>query len=394
MGRKRPASCMKIFLWAVLGLPGLCLVLTVVSFLVNQRAPQASEVVEHLSTLDKARLAEADHLRWAVGDDVFPGWGQAEIPFVVYNEEYAFLVGMRETPDDGWYKIPRGSQRGIAWEQVPGDEFFGQPYYRQRLLDPNTTPEAFTVQVGEQWAASLTTYDWMKIKLAQEFRQDLPAFLRPVFPYGLAVNLLLTGSDFYTVALLHEAAHAYQGIQAVQRLEEGERAISELRQRYPWFEDAHHAAWKEELGLLKDAAQAASPEQAREIARQFLRQRQNRRQDARLSGQLIDLERKREWEEGLAKYAELNVYRLAAAPGYTPFNDVLDDPDFKRYAGYNRRWQNEINQIARSSSSDDVRFYYSGMAQALLLDQLAPGWKDRLFEDDVWLEDLLAEAVR
>jgi hypothetical protein len=38
--------------------------------------------------------------------------------------------------------------------------------------------------------------------------------------------------------------------------------------------------------------------------------------------------------------------------------------------------------------------YYTGMAQALLLDRLSPGWKDRAFEQGVWVEDLLRQAVR
>jgi len=41
----------------------------------------------------------------------------------------------------------------------------------------------------------------------------------------------------------------------------------------------------------------------------------------------------------------------------------------------------------------DGRFYYSGMAQAVLLDRLMPGWKDQALEDGVFLEDLLEAAV-
>jgi len=40
----------------------------------------------------------------------------------------------------------------------------------------------------------------------------------------------------------------------------------------------------------------------------------------------------------------------------------------------------------------DTRFYYTGMAQATLLDRLSPDWK-RTMAEDVWLEDLLAQAV-
>ena len=42
----------------------------------------------------------------------------------------------------------------------------------------------------------------------------------------------------------------------------------------------------------------------------------------------------------------------------------------------------------------DGRFYYSGMAQAYLLDRLLPGWKQRAFEDGIWLETLLIEALK
>lgn len=46
--------------------------------------------------------------------------------------------------------------------------------------------------------------------------------------------------------------------------------------------------------------------------------------------------------------------------------------------------------------ADDVgdgRFYYSGMAQAALLDRLLPDWKEQALTDGVFLEDLLETAV-
>ncbi len=42
----------------------------------------------------------------------------------------------------------------------------------------------------------------------------------------------------------------------------------------------------------------------------------------------------------------------------------------------------------------DAPFYYSGFAQGVLLDRLMPDWKARLWSEDAWLEDLLAEAVQ
>lgn len=167
---------------------------------------------------------------------MLPGWSQADIPLVAYNEQYAFLVGYPDPPP-GWVTVPQGARRGQAWEPVPGDDFYGQPYYRQRLADPEVTPQAFTVRIGDGWAASMATLDWFKISLAQQFRQDLPGPLKPVFPYSLAVNLLISGSDRYATLVLHEAAHAYQGIKAPQRIAAGEEAGFQLDDRYPWQDE-------------------------------------------------------------------------------------------------------------------------------------------------------------
>jgi hypothetical protein len=41
----------------------------------------------------------------------------------------------------------------------------------------------------------------------------------------------------------------------------------------------------------------------------------------------------------------------------------------------------------------DGRFYYSGMAQAMLLDHLMPDWKNQVLNEGVFLEDLLETAV-
>ncbi len=49
---------------------------------------------------------------------------------------------------------------------------------------------------------------------------------------------------------------------------------------------------------------------------------------------------------------------------------------------------------ALSGSSGNTRFYYGGMAQAVLLDDLYPGWKLQAMSPDASLEDLLDQALR
>lgn len=388
---------MKMKKWMLSGFAGLlllCLVLTGVSALVNRNLPTESTEVATLSDLEKARLAEFFQVRQEVGNAVWPGWDTAVIPVIVYNEEYAFLLGYADPPA-GWVQVPQNSPNGTAWEQVPDELFNGVPYYRQPLPADGSTPQAFTVRVGDQWAASMTTLEWTEISLADQFRSDLPSFLTPVIPYGLLNALFIRGSDGYISLLAHESFHAYQGFTAPEKLMTAETARGNNEPRYPWEDESFQAAWQTELDILAEAIQADSDEAMAELARQFLARRAQRRTAAGLSDELIRYEQQREWVEGLARYVELKIWQQAALDDtYTPVAALQDDDDFSGYGTFNKRWNQEVGQIGRMADDvGDGRFYYSGMAQAVMLDQLLPGWKDQVWEADVFLDDLLAEVV-
>jgi hypothetical protein len=353
-------------------LSGLCLVLLGVSALSNLALPKSSPVVEALSEAEKILLNEAIHLRQSVGDAVWPGWGQAYIPVILYNESYAFLVGLQD-PETGWIKVPAGVQRGGSWEVVPEDTFFGEPYYRQQLQDEDSTPEAFTVRVGEHWVMSMETLD---------------------FPYRLFIGQLLRGSDQYISLLAHETFHAYEGMLAPGKLATAEQVNIASEDRYPWEDTSLQADWQTELDLLAGALRSTDKESTVQLLRQFIDQRRARRERAGLSKDLIAYEQNREWLEGLARYAELEIWRQAYFTTYAPIPETQALPDFKGYSGIESRWSQEIDQLTRMAKDEgDGRFYYTGMAQAFLLDRFSADWKEKAFEDGVWLEDLCAELI-
>ena len=358
----------------------------------NRRLPRHSRVVDRLDEREKALLSEALHLHRALGDSIWPGWAREDLPVVLYNERYAFLTGLPDPPT-GWIKVPGDKVRGGPWEPVPDDSFEGAAYYRQALPSPAENPEAFTVRIGDRWAASLPTLEWFGIGLADRMRSGMPPALAAVFPYRLALRLLIGGSDGYLCLIQHEAFHAHQGVAAPLRIASAERAAAEVERDYPFGQAASEQAWKRELGLLASCLRAPTREEARALARRFLAARQDRRDRLGLAATLTGCERQREWLEGLAKYVELESWRRAAlTPDYRPLTALKSDTGFKAYAGFRRRRSQEVGQIAWAK--EDTRFYYSGMAQALILDRLMPGWKSRAFAQDVWLEDLVAEAVR
>jgi hypothetical protein len=238
----------------------------------------------------------------------------------------------------------------------------------------------------------MTTREWLRIGLVRQFHKDLPPVIRSIVPYRLALRLFLGESDGYISLVLHESFHAYQATVAPARLAAAERATA-LERDYERHDGAMRGAWREELGLLSKGAAPGSREEAVALAERFLAHRSGRRAAAGLGGNLVDYERQREWLEGLAKYVELESWRAASTtPGYRPLPAMANDADFRDYSGFPARRSRELTQMTWLTSVD-VRFYYAGMAQAILLDRLMPGWKDRAFSDDVWLEELLAEAA-
>lgn len=357
----------------VAGLSLLCI--AAASALSNLGLPTRSEVVGRLGDLEKARLAEVFHLKRTLGDSIWPGWGQSDIPILLWNEEYAFLVGHPGPP--------------TGWVEVPDDTFQDLPYYRRQWLDP----QAFTVLVGDCWVASMGTLEWTGISLVQQIREDLPPLLRPFFPYRLALRVY--ASDWHIVAVLHESFHAYQAEVAPARFEDAQWAYHD-EMRYWGSDPMMREAWRLEVDLLTQAVQATSEEEAAELAHRFLAQRQQRREAHGLAPVLVAYERRLEWLEGLAKYVELISWRQASTmPSYEPLAALADDPGFDGYTAFEQRWSQEFSQMRRQATrGGDTRFYYTGMAQAVLLDRLMQGWKARVLTEDVWLEDLLGEAVQ
>jgi hypothetical protein len=371
-------GCQQAILITVAGLVIICLLAGAVSFFSNQGLPERGEALDRLPPLDKTRLAEALHLKSSLGEDIWPGLGAADIPILLWNQDYAFLTCFEKTCFE---KKPDG------WEQVLGDNFKGQVYYRQPAVDTTN----FAVRVGETWVASMGTKLEADLFVREMIQELLPPPIEQIFPY----RVLIQPSEVQISAVLHEAFHVYQAQVAPARFEDAEMAYPD-GDRYWAADEGMHEAWKTEIDWLEQALEADSDSQAAALAAQFLDQREARRRENSLSPELVAYEQRLEWLEGLAKYVELESWRLAAeTSGFEPLRSMAEDPDFKAYVTFDGRWSQEISQMKRQASREgDTRFYYTGMAQAKVLDRLLPDWKERILLEGYWLEDLLREAIQ
>ena len=255
-----------------------------------------------------------------------------------------------------------------------------RPYHRRFSGDS----QAFAVRVGAEWAGSIGVIERTNRDFLLGLRQQLPPILAQLFPYPLAT----LGRDFHVVAVLHEVFHAYQAMQAPTRFASAQAGYS-AQDRYPCNDAGFAAAWDKEGGLLAAALKAADDGEARGFGRRFLQARESRRAEAALDPTLLAFERGLEWLEGLAKYAEIRFYELAAS------STSHVGPNSIRYRSGLPYWQGEFKRLdgGLSREDGDYRFYLSGMAQARLLDRLSPDWKREAMRDGVYLEDVLRRAV-
>ncbi|MGD8455475.1 MAG: hypothetical protein PVF83_03745 [Anaerolineales bacterium] len=362
----------KVVLFSVIGILSLCILAAGISALSNLGLPEKPESRDTFSFIDKARLAETLHLKEALGEEVWPGWGQMEIPVMLWTEETSFLFGFPVQP--------------TGWETVTGDTFNEQAYYKLETEDHNN----FAILVDDRWTASMGTKWETDHFLVSQFQEMLPSPIDKIIPY----RIFIQPSEVQMTGVLHETFHVYQAISAPDKLEKAEERYG-TEEEY-WEADEYMGDdWREEIALLIKALDAETDDELTELTAQFLEQRQTRRETHGMKGDLIEFERLLEWEEGLAKYVEIAIWKQAfSSSQYNAIPDITQDPDFKGYETFEKRWQQEIATMKNQAAhKGDVRFYYTGMAQAFLLDRLIPGWKNRIMADHVWLDDLLIEAV-
>jgi hypothetical protein len=310
-----------------------------------ERSQASPPEPETLSAADKAELAEILRLKTELGDYVWPGLSRIDIPLILYNERFEFLVGEANPPS--------------PWQPVREDDFLGRAYFRRRAENP----ESFAVAVGTRWAGSLGTLDLMNAQTPIRFSRE-----------------------FHVVLMLHEVFHAFQATLAPEHFMRA-RSVYKLEKDYPHEDPEFSTAWNREGEALADALRAKEETAIFGLARKFLGIREARRGQSRLHPELISYERELEWLDGLGKYAEVRFSELSKARA--------SEPAYANYRTGHPFWPADLGRlrINLGGQKEDLRFYLSGVAQALLLDRLSPSWKSTTIGEITSLEDLLRAVL-
>jgi hypothetical protein len=190
----------------------------------------------------------------------------------------------------------------------------------------------------------------------------------------------------------HEVFHTYQDTQYLPELVSPERtSIEPLNELLS--SSTYVSSIRDELGSIRRALMARSPEQKRHWACDELLAKRKRRQMTLIAqgdGNAVRNELFYEFSEGSARYIEeMMTIGAAALPAdklHSLDRGLPLDKDYTRFTRFKNRTRGYYyDKIAEFP--EGFRYYYAtGFSLALFLDQVDPGWKKDIFRTEGFLD--------
>jgi hypothetical protein len=301
------------------------------------RAPSAGAGIP---AADRIRIAEAFRLSDQLGERIWPGWRRVPFAVLLVTPEREYLVG-HSRPSSDFTRLGR-------------DPLLGEVFTRQRVF-PATLQATFpavsglpTIVVGDAEHTGLRSTAWTLMLLHEHFHQ-----LQTAHPgYFEGVDALRLARGDTTGMWMLNYAFPYDSAPVVAR-----------------FADFTHAA----AALIAERRPSRADERARYA--DFLAARDRLR--ASLSSDDYRYLAFQLWQEGVARYTEYALARLASER-YRPTSAFRALPDYQPFDSAALAILDRITTGTRNPDlprAKRVAFYPTGAAVALLLDDAAPGWR-------------------
>ena len=183
----------------------------------------------------------------------------------------------------------------------------------------------------------------------------------------------------------HEAFHVFETASRQPGKRFGQQENAFLVTSYPVFDPQNEAGMALEGRILEAALRAPNMQRRRTLARQFLAVREARHRA--LGHELADFEQLAELNEGLAEYTLVRSVQLAARQRGFPDRAGADQLRAGKNTGLHKLTEDVTLSIR-------LRYYATGPALGQLLDALeGPGWKIRLLNQNLTVQDALADAA-
>jgi hypothetical protein len=316
--------------------------------------PSSSAIAQEAAALpaaDRIRIAEAFRLADALGNRVWPDWDKAPFGVLLVTPDREFLIRHAKPSDDFILVGEDADLRGKVWQRP-------RKFPTQLLATFPAVGGVSTVVIGQaENTESKTSTRWVITLLHEHFHQfqdRQPRFYAEVDALGLARGDT-TGMWMLNFPFPYTDAEVKSHFSAMARLLGQALAARES----PDFRD-RFTAYVESRAKFRSLLKA---DDYKYFAFQI-------------------------WKEGIARYTEYHLARLAAAE-YKPskeFQKLKDYVSFEEVAqDILSRMQKELESVQLDRAKRTV-VYNFGAAEGLILDRARPEWRKQYFEEKFTLD--------
>jgi hypothetical protein len=300
---------------------------------------------------DRVRLAEAFQKGEKLGEKLWKGWSEAPFAVLLVTPENEFLIRHPKPSDD--------------FAPVGFDSLLNSMVYTRKRVYPPNLLASFPAVSGVS-----------------------------TIVIGQAENTNVKTPTHWVISVLHEHFHQLQASQPSYYAEVNELNLARGNQSGSWMleypfpydsveVDANYRRLSNMLctTLLSVGTDSLDQKVARYLEARKAFARSLREDDFKyFSFQL--------WQEGIARYTEFHMARLAAEE-HTPgdqFRAVAELYPYRAHA--DSVYQRVVNSLTRGFLADErrVAFYAFGAAEGFLLDAFNPAWRTRYFEQMFFLD--------
>jgi hypothetical protein len=304
-----------------------------------------------VSDTDRTRVAEAFRLADAVGNKVWPEWDQAPFAVLLVTPDHEFLIRHAKPSDD----------------------------FTSLGEDPVLKSKVWT----------------RKRKFSPELLATFPAVGGvPTIVIGQAENTTAKTSTRWVITLLHEHFHQLQNSQPRYFAEVDSLGLARGDKTGMWMLNYDFPYAKREVKeQFAKMAQSLADALAATGKADFPGKRDAYLEAREKFHSLLSADDRKYlsfqiWQEGIARYTEYHVAKLAAAE-HEPTKEFKTLKDYTLYEDEARRIRSGIEKELSSVQLDKAKrtaFYSLGAGEGLLLDVSKPDWRMKYFEEKFTLD--------
>lgn len=305
---------------------------------------------------DRIRIAEALRLAAQVGDELWSGWSRIPFAILLVTPDREFLL-RHPSPSKDFTRV--GYDSLLATDVYSRPRVFGTAL----LATFPAVNGVSTIVVGQPSLTKKTSTAWVLTLLHEHFHQ-----LQSSHPdYNTQVNALGLSRGDQTGVWMLNFPFPYDSAEV----------------------QAPFAAYRASLLRALTARPLTIGGTNRDVVRDLVDARTRLR--AALTADDDRYLNFQSWQEGVARYTQLKMARLAAEKftSSSAFAALADYQPFGVEAStLERAIGEELTQL-KLGDAKRVLFYSTGAATALLLDRINPGWRAHYFETLFTLEPIV-----